>query len=131
MSLLSDLHFVDNPVVAGREDRYDTVEIHVDSVLESWRMSLFSYEWVRPDGQIKTLTELPPAEQPKRTAVEESLKNQTPLEKPVLGIGLLENVEIGSGRALFLTLAALGCKTLPVHIPKSNLKEFKGFIVKG
>lgn len=128
MSLLSDLQFIDNPVVMGREDRYETIEIRVDSVLESWRLSLFSYEWVRPDGQIKALEELPPGEQPKRSAVEDTLKSQKPLEKPVLGIGLLENVEIGSGRAIFLTLAAHGCKTLPVHIPKSNLKEFKAFI---
>lgn len=126
---LSGLMFIDNPVVNGREDRYATIEIKVDSVLESWRMSLFSYEWVLPDGRIRDLSELPPAEQPKRAAVEEHLKRKAPLEKPVLGIGLLENVEIGSGRATFLTLAAHGCKTLPVHIPKSNIKEFARFAV--
>ncbi len=125
---LSSLVFVDNPVVSGREDRYETVEISVDSVLESWRMSLFSYEWVLPDGRIKDLTELPEAEQAKRSAVEDALKNRKPFEKPILGIGLLENVEIGSGRAIFLTLAAHGCKTLPVHIPKSNRKEFAPFM---
>lgn len=126
---LSGLMFIDNPVVNGREDRYATIEIKVDSVLESWRMSLFSYEWVLPDGRICDLSELPPAEQPKRAAVEDHLKRKTPLEKPILGIGLLENVEIGSGRATFLTLAAHGCKTLPVHIPKSNIKEFARFTV--
>lgn len=128
-SELSSLTFIDNPVVSGREDRYATVEIKVESVLESWRLSLFSYEWVLPDGRIRDLSELPPAEQPKRTAVEDSLKSKKPLEKPVLGIGLLENVEIGSGRATFLTLAAHGCKTLPVHIPKSNIKEFARYTV--
>lgn len=126
---LSGLQFIDNPVVNGREDRYATIEIKVESVLESWRMSLFSYEWVLPDGRIRDLSELPPAEQPKRAAVEEHLKRKAPLEKPILGIGLLENVEIGSGRATFLTLAAHGCKTLPVHIPKSNIKEFARFTV--
>lgn len=123
------LSFIDNPIVTGREDRYQTVEIRVDSVLESWRLSLFSYEWVAPDGRIKGLGELPSAEQPKRSAVEDSLKNKKPLEKPILGIGLLENVEIGSGRATFLTLAAHGYETLPVHIPKSNIKEFARFTV--
>jgi len=97
-------------------------------VLESWRMSLFSYEWVLPDGRIKDLAELSEAEQPKRKIVEDALKNGDKLEKPVLGIGLLENVEIGSGRATFLTLAANGCKTMPVHIPKSSTKEFAPFL---
>ncbi len=130
MAILLDINFVDNPVVSGREDRYETIEICVSQVLESWRMSLFSYEWVRPDGQIKTKPELPPAEQPKRDLVEAAIQNNADLEKPVLGIGLLENIEIGSGRATFLTLAAHGCKTMPVHIPKSNLKEFSRFIAK-
>ena len=122
MSNLPDLHFVDNPVARG--ERYITIDISVGAVLESWRASLFSYEWILPDGRIKALQELPPGEQPKRRAVEESLDHHEPLEKPILGIGLLENVEIGSGKALFLTLAAHGCKTLPVHIPRASIKEF-------
>ena len=122
------LVFVDNPVVSGREDRYETVEIEVAPVLESWRLSLFSYEWVLPDGRIKDLAELPEGEQEKRRIVEESLKTGQAFEKPILGIGLLENVEIGSGKAVFLTLAAHGAKTLPVHIPKSNRKEFAAFL---
>lgn len=122
------LNFIDNPVVAGREDRYETVEIAVPSVLESWRLSLFSYEWVLPDGRIKDLAELPTGEQEKRKTVETLLAQGQVFEKPVLGIGLLENVEIGSGRAVFLTLAAHGVKTLPVHIPRSNRKEFAPFL---
>ena len=126
MSNLPDgLHFVDNPIARG--ERYTTIEIDVGAVLDSWRASLFSYEWILPDGRIKALQELPPGEQPKRLAVEERLAHHEPLEKPILGIGLLENVEIGSGKALFLTLAARGCRTLPVHIPRSSIKEFDPF----
>jgi hypothetical protein len=44
-----------------------------------------------------------------------------------LGIGLQDNVEIGSERAVLLTLAALGYETMPVHIPKSNESDFKHF----
>lgn len=121
--------FIDNPVIKGREDRYVTITINVGAVLESWRLSLFSYEWVGADGRIKDIAELPAAEQPKRRDVEASLSAGKILEKPILGIGLLDNVEIGSGRATFLTLAAHGCAVLPVHIPKSNLKEFDPFKV--
>ena len=63
MSNLPDgLHFVDNPVARG--ERYTTIEIDVGAVLDSWRASLFSYEWILPDGRIKALQELPPGEQP-------------------------------------------------------------------
>lgn len=120
--------FIANPVIIGREDRYATINIKVDAVLESWRMSLFSYEWILPDGRIRSAGELSDTERPKRHAVEDSLKRKVPLETPILGIGLMENVEIGSGRATFLTLAAHGCKTMPVHVPKTNVKEFASFL---
>ncbi len=127
MTPLPELHFIDNPVTGGQDGRYVTVTIDVRAVLESWRVSLFSYEWLLPDGRIKDLAELPPGEQAKRRMAEDILEKALPVERPILGIGLLENVEIGSGKALFLTLAAHGCKTLPVHIPKSNTKEFEPF----
>lgn len=120
--------FIANPVISGREDRYATINIKVDAVLESWRMSLFSYEWVLPDGRIRSAGELSETERPKRDAVEDNLKRKAPIEIPILGIGLMDNVEIGSGRATFLTLAAHGCKTMPVHVPKTNVKEFASFL---
>ena len=126
-SAISSLKFIDNPVIAARQDRYTTMTIDVGAVLQSWRISLFSYEWLTPDGRIKTLDELPQQEQPKRLDIESRLSTGEAIEKPVLGIGLMENVEIGAGRAVFLTLAAHGCKTIPVHIPVSNAKEFAPF----
>ncbi|WP_236619927.1 hypothetical protein [Micavibrio aeruginosavorus] len=122
--------FIANPVTAGREDRYETVMIDVPKVLKSWQTSLFSYEWMLPDGRIKDAAELPEKEQPKRAEVEGKIASGAALEMPILGIGLMENIEIGSGRATFLTLAAHGIRTMPVHIPKSNQSEFKAFIAK-
>lgn len=125
---LQNLAFIDNAVVGSRPASYVTVTVDVAKILESWRESLFSYEWVLPDGRLKSRDELSPADQPKRAKVEEMLARGEPLEKPVLGIGLMENVEIGAGRAVFLTLAALGVKKLPVHIPKTHQDEFSSFI---
>jgi hypothetical protein len=119
--------FVENPVARARPEQYLDITVSVEKVLKSWRVSLFSFEWLRPDGRIKGADELPEAEQPKRREVERRLAQGEALEKPVLGIGLLDNIEIGSGRAVFLTLAALGAKTVPVHIPRSNESEFKAF----
>jgi hypothetical protein len=121
--------FIDNPVAKSRPGAYVDISVSVEKILKSWRISLFSFEWLRQDGQIKSPEELPEAERPKRTEVERRLIAGEALEKPVLGIGLLDNVEIGSGRAVFLTLAASGIETIPVHIPKSNEGEFKAFRV--
>lgn len=124
-------HFIDNPVIDGRHDHYAELNVSTARIVESWRISLFSYEWLRRDGQIKDLNELSPAEQAKRKSVEDCLRDGLPLEKPVLGIGMLDNVEIGAGRAVFLTLAAHGIDAIPVHVPKSHADEFVAFLSSG
>lgn len=124
------VHFDKNKAVEGREDQYIDVSVDVAKILQSWRMSLFSHEWMLPDGRLKDLKELPASEQMKRQAVELAIANGKTLPKPVLGIGLLDNVEIGTGKPEFLTLAAQGHETIPVHIPKSNESDFKDFIAE-
>lgn len=128
MAVMEDIKFTDNMAIKNRPDHYMTVRVDVARIIKSWRESLFSYEWLLPDGRLKSGAELPEAERPRRVLVEEKIARHEALERPVLGIGLLENVEIGSGRATFLTLAAQGAKTVEVHIPKSNKDEFSSFI---
>ena len=97
-------------------------------VFESWRISLYSFEWLHPDGKIKTFDELPGREADKRRAADQALDKGEAVEKPVMGLGVMDNVEIGSGRALFLCLYDRGVKTMPVHIPKASLDDFKEFM---
>lgn len=109
-------------------DKYVTLTVDARAVLDSWKSSLFSFEWLDAAGGIRTPDEMPMREREKRLDVERSLKTGAPLERPILGIGIMDNVEIGSGRAVFLTLAAMGHKTIPVAVPKSCVKDFKPFI---
>lgn len=102
--------------------------MRADKVVDSYRLSLFSYEWLDQAGHIRDMTALPDKERPKRENVERALQNGAALEKPILGIGIQDNIEIGAGRAVFLTLAALGLKQIPVHIPASHKEDFKSFI---
>ena len=120
---------IDNPVAVNRADHYIEITVDTAKVMKSWRESLFSFEWLLPDGRIKSPAELSDAERPRREVVEAAIAAQKPLEKPILGIGMMDNVEIGSGRATFLTLVAHGIKTIPVHIPRSNEADFKKFRV--
>lgn len=128
MSASREVHFTDNSIIQSRAEQYIEITVDADAILKSWRQSLFSHEWLLPDGQIKPAKELPAAEQPKRESVELALAGGRTIAKPVLGIGLLDNVEIGAGKAEFLTLAALGYAKIPVHIPKSNESDFKAFL---
>jgi hypothetical protein len=130
MANLASLKFIPNKTIEMARGNFVDVNVNTAKVIESWRDSIFSFEWLEPDGTIKSLSALPAREQPKRQAVEAQIKNNQTLETPILGIGISDNVEIGSGRAVFLTLATLGYETLPVHIPKSNETDFKPFLAK-
>ncbi len=123
------LSFTDSSALKGREGKYRAVQVNASAVIKSWKLSLFSFEWLTPEGAIRPLNELPMREREKRMAVEQMLKSGKTLERPVLGIGLMENVEIGSGKDIFLTLAAAGHDRIPVHIPISCEDEFRKFIV--
>ncbi|GJL85599.1 MAG: hypothetical protein DHS20C02_13740 [Micavibrio sp.] len=128
MNTLNEIKFIDNATIGSRHENYTTVFVDVPTVLKSWQSSLFSFQWLQPDGQIKDIEALPEEEQPKRQGVEEKLSSAAAIEQPILGIGLMENIEIGAGRAEFLTLAAKGVPQIPVHIPKSNESDFKEFL---
>ncbi|MFA7277067.1 MAG: hypothetical protein WC043_09735 [Pseudobdellovibrionaceae bacterium] len=122
------LKFSDPESLKGREDRFCEVEVWVAPVLASWSQSMFAHEWLKPDGKIRTLAEMSEAMRNKRRAMESAIDEGQTLMKPVLGVGVLDNIEIGSGRDLFLALAARGVTSIPVYIPRSHKSEFKVFI---
>jgi hypothetical protein len=119
------IKFIENK---SANSAFITINVHTDKVIESWRDSIFSFEWLDQDGKIKPTDALKPEEQDKRNNVETRLQNGEALEQSVLGIGIKDNIEIGSARAEFLTLTALGHTILPVHIPQSQKDDFKAFI---
>lgn len=119
--------FIDNPAVGGKAG-FITVTVSVGLVIASWRESLFAHEWLREDGSLKSPRDQSPGLQEKRRAIEARLEQGEAFEKPVLGMGILDTVEIGSGRDVLLTLASAGVSQIPVHIPKSHLEEFRLFI---
>lgn len=125
---VTSLQFTDHASLKGREDRYLVVRVDTSAILKSWRQSLFSFEWLTPEGALRSLDDLPLHERDKRLKVEKQLAQGHNLERPVLGIGILDNVEIGAGRDVFLTLAAQGVKEIEVHIPRSSQSDFNGFL---
>lgn len=121
--------FIDNPALKSRESSFITLNIKVAPVLASWRESLFSHEWLTPDGHIKSPSQMSEKIRENRKQAEAMIENDSiKLERPVLGIGIMDNIEIGAGKDVFLALAARGISTLSVHIPKSHEADFRIFI---
>lgn len=118
----------DNPAIAGRADRYIGVTVDVARVLESWRKSLMAHEWLNPDGSLRNTDHLNMLDRDKVLKTQKSMESGEALPRPVLGIGLLDNIEIGAGRDVFFVLATSGHKKITVHIPCSNEADFYPFL---
>jgi len=125
---ISKIKFIDNTNIKETIDNYQSITVCSDKIIKSWKESLFSYEWLLPDGKIKSLEELSKKDQPKRIKIEKQIKNNELIEKPVLGIGILDNIEIGIGKEIFLTLASNNIKSIQVHTPKAYTNDFKKFL---
>ncbi|MBX2834217.1 MAG: hypothetical protein KTR28_04505 [Micavibrio sp.] len=130
MSVINRPNFVDFQGVSNAPERYVSMDVDTKKVLESWKKSLFSFEWLDGDGNFKDVSALKPIDAQRFNEVHEALKAGKPLEKPVLGLGVMDNVEIGVGREIFLTLAALGVGVISVHILRSHEKDFQAYRLK-
>ena len=121
--------FMNNHSLKGREDAFIILEVKTAPVLASWQESLFAHEWLTAEGKIKAVKEMSDKVRERRETIEAMIETPDhPLERPVLGIGIMDNIEIGSGKDLFLCLAARGLSSIPVHIPKSHEADFRIFI---
>jgi hypothetical protein len=122
------VQWTDSSALRGRLDQFTCVEVSTAKVLGSWRYSLFAHEWLDENGHIKALYSMIERERLKRLMIMDMLEKREPLERPVLGLGLDDDIEIGAGRAVFLTLTAEGYKNLPVHCPLSCLEEMSDYL---
>jgi hypothetical protein len=119
--------FADNTVVRARPEQYTEILVDTQKVLKSFKASLFAHELLEPDGRIKTDQHLSETRLEKRIVVKERLLSGLSLEKPILGIGVFDNIEIGAGSDILATLALEGIEKIPVHVRVSQLKDFKAF----
>lgn len=122
------INMIDNASIKGREDKYVSINVDLGKVLKGWQISLFSFEWLTPEGQIRTPEQLPDKERQKFETVLQDIKEGNDLERPILGIGVLDNIEIGSRRDVLLTLYTQGIKSLSVHVQKSIEEEFDEYL---
>lgn len=125
---LPPLNLVDNSSLRGREYKYDIIDVNLKIILENWKISLFSFEWLMPDGSIRAPEKLPETEREKYHTVLTSYENGEALERPILGIGIMDNIEIGSRRDVLLSLMSVGIETLSVHIPKNSREDFTPYL---
>jgi hypothetical protein len=113
----------------AHDPRYTIARVHLGKLIASYRRSLFAFEWLTPDGQVKPSDALSPAHAQARRAVETALRQGMPLAMPILGWGMLSTAEIGAGRDVIMTAHAMGIKEIEVHVPIDAVPMLKSIII--
>lgn len=121
--------FTDHPNVAANRDAYTDATLDIAKALPSWRQSLISYKWLNAEARPKGASDLADEQRAQVDDVIRILTRGDALPKPIVGLGMLDNLEVGSGAAIVATLAAQGVKTIPVHVRKAQEKGLKKFLV--
>ena len=119
------IKLIDNASLKGREEKFTLMKVNLKKVIADWQDSLFSFEWLEPDGTVRSLKTLSADRTEQYQKIESLYKNNGALERPVLGLGMMDNVEIGSRKEVLLTLYKLGVSTLEVHVPKTCSEDFQ------
>lgn len=123
--------YIDHPSYLARPERFESVTIKIEPVIRDWAAeAVFAFEWVDNEGNPKPDPELKDKARDKKKAVNIALETGAPLKRPVLGLGIQDNIEIGAGCEVIMTLFAAGYKTADVHIPRSHHDFFAPYIVK-
>lgn len=120
---------MDNPVASAQSDRYAELLVDATKVLQDWRQSLYAHELIDANGFVKGDDDISETRLEKREVLRLRLAAGQPIEKPILGIGIFDNVEIGAGSDTLATLVMEGVTVLPVHVRTSQLQDFDAFKV--
>lgn len=127
-TMTNSITLIDNPTLKDRADKFATLEVNLNKIVKDWKKSIYSFEWLLPDGTVRPPEKLTTEYRHQYNNIEQIYQLSGALERPILGLGMMDNVEIGSRKEVLLTLARLGVTSLEVHIPKSCLNDFEKFM---
>lgn len=106
---------------------YEHINVDVEAVLDDWRGSLLAHTWLDREGRLRAFDDLSEkAQADLKSARDEDKSNAA--QPPILGIGITDCVEICTGTARFMMLAARGEKTITVRIRPNQKSELQKVI---
>lgn len=103
-----------------------TAQVDTVKIVHSWQHSILSFEWLK-NGALKPVDTLTATQKAAYSQAQASIRTHTPLPMPILGIGIMDGVEIGSGHAVVMALLSENITHFQAHIPPTNTDEFKPY----
>ncbi len=119
--------FQDHEVVQQAPDDYVEISLSPDKIMMAWATSLYSYELLNKDGTVKSTGDMMDETLQRYVDAEEKLRRGEGVSKPIIGIGIMEGIEIGIGREIVAAAKALGVKEIPVYVRKAQVDEIKSY----
>lgn len=120
-----NITFYDHEIVQKSPNDYIELEISPDTILHSWRQSMFSCELLGKDGTIKSEADIKGDSLKRFLDMSETIKHDKSTHKPILGIGLMDNIEIGIGREIVVLCALHKIPSIPIHVRQAQAQEIK------
>jgi hypothetical protein len=117
--------FCNHAVTLKNPNDYMELIVSPAKVLEAWQTSIFAHELIAKDGRIKNEQDLSGTNLEKYLTAFEALKRGESIEKPLLGIGLYDGIEIGIGREIIAAAYHLKLENLPVHVRKAQSDDVR------
>jgi|GEM_PF-3608030 len=123
MTLHPEFH--DHNMVAQSPKDYDKKMLSPHKILHLWSSSMFSYELLDKNKQVKAVEDMKPDTQQKYKQVIDAIQSSQSIEIPIIGIGMIDGIEIGLGRESIAACDVLGIDTIPVYVRQSQKDEIE------
>ncbi len=120
--------FYDHEVVQKSPDDYVEITLSPTIILNAWSTSMFAHELLNKDGSVKSQNDLKDATLQKFIDANETIKRGENLPKPIIGVGIMDGVEIGIGREIIAAAAKCNIAQIPVCIRKAQADDVKAML---
>ncbi len=117
--------FYDHEIVQQSPDDYAELTLSPRVILDAWALSMFAHELLDRDGAVKDKSDIKNETLERYVAAEESMKRGEGVAKPIIGIGIMDGIEIGIGREIIAAAHVMGVKDIPVHVRQAQADEVK------
>lgn len=124
------IEFYDHEVVQNAPNDYIEIALSPVEILDAWTLSMFAHELLNKDGSVKSKKDMNPSTMQKYIDMHSLIKRGEPIPKPVIGIGIMDNLEIGIGREIIAAAMQNNISQIIVNIRKAQVTEIKKLLKK-
>lgn len=122
---ITNMDFYNHEIINKDPDKYCEILLPPESILSAWSHSLNCYDYLDKAGHIKAEETMDSQSLKKFLSAFDCFKRGEPTAKPVIGIGIMDTVEIGIGAEIIVAATAFKYPLLPVHVRKAQESDLR------